>query len=433
MKRKILAAIAYLLIVFGFSQVFWEPINPPGGLTMFDIGVDSEGRIYLACPGPSGALTGIYRSDDNCNTWVRKVGGMDTTHNPHIRSIAIDQFDNIIVGENSRIYRSENYGEDWEKVYHAPTYAYTFNEAEFGFDSIFLVGGEFGNGIVRSGDNGLTWQVVLDFTQFEPDYPEQLTGIFFAPDGQIYACSRTFIGGSGSVYISEDYGMTWSVFYNNGYSHFNSIECDHAGRLLVGGNGIHRYDFNTGNWEYVNYNFLAQDILVVPDSKIFIADPYNGGGFGVVYSGDNGETYEILNSGMIYPDATDFAIDISGRILVCGDSWNSLWRSYDTLVTGINQTNKIAENIDFYCYPNPFTASVHIEFTLTEQIPVELTVFDLNGNHIATLIHKTMPPGGHTITWNGKDLTGKEVKPGIYLLSFAVIGKPDKILKLMKT
>jgi hypothetical protein len=85
------------------------------------------------------------------------------------------------------------------------------------------------------------------------------------------------------------------------------------------------------------------------------------------------------------------------------------------------------------CYPNPFTTSVNIEFTLTEQIPVELTVFDLNGNQIATLIHKTMPPGGHTITWSGKDLNGKEVKPGIYLLGFVVSDKHDKTLKLMKT
>jgi hypothetical protein len=84
------------------------------------------------------------------------------------------------------------------------------------------------------------------------------------------------------------------------------------------------------------------------------------------------------------------------------------------------------------CYPNPFTTSVNIEFTLTEQIPVELTVFDLNGNHITTLIHKTMPPGGHTITWSGKDLNGKEVKPWIYLLGFAVNGQPNHTIKLIK-
>jgi hypothetical protein len=68
------------------------------------------------------------------------------------------------------------------------------------------------------------------------------------------------------------------------------------------------------------------------------------------------------------------------------------------------------------CYPNPFTTSVNIEFTLTEQIPVELTVFDLNGNHITTLIHKIMPPGGHTITWSSTEIKRKEVKNGMYLL-----------------
>jgi hypothetical protein len=68
----------------------------------------------------------------------------------------------------------------------------------------------------------------------------------------------------------------------------------------------------------------------------------------------------------------------------------------------------------------------------TEQIPVELTVFDLTGNHITTLIHKTMPPGGHTIAWSGKGLNGKEVKRGIYLLGFAVNGQPNHTIKLIK-
>ncbi|MFU8844476.1 MAG: FG-GAP-like repeat-containing protein, partial [Bacteroidales bacterium] len=84
------------------------------------------------------------------------------------------------------------------------------------------------------------------------------------------------------------------------------------------------------------------------------------------------------------------------------------------------------------CYPNPFTESVNIEFALTEQTIVDLAVFDLNGNQIATLIHKTMPPGGHTITWSGKDLNGKEVKPGIYLLGFALSSLPNHTIKLIK-
>ena len=407
MIRCVLVLFTCFIYHESLSQDFWEPMNTPGGLSMFDVEVDSEGRIYLACPGPSGELTGVYRSDDNGNTWIRKIEGMDTTFNPHTRSIAIDNYDNIIVGQNSRIHRSENFGDSWTEVHNALPYGYAFNTAEFGFDSIFLVGGEFSNGIVRSGDHGISWQVVLDFTKIPPDFPESLTDVCFAPDGKIFACSQTFIGGSGSVYVSEDYGMTWSVFYNNGYSHFNSIEFDHSGRLLVGGNGIHRYDFSTGNWKYENYNFIAWDILVVPENKIFIADPYNGGGFGVVYSEDNGETYEILNSGMVSPDATDFAVDLSGRILACGSLSISLYRSYDTLVTGIIPKQKIPIDLEFNACPNPFSTQCIIQSPLPEF--ASLTLYDVYGETVL----KSYIEGFGTYEINGNTLT-----KGMY---FAVI------------
>ncbi len=397
-------SIRYLFILLfcfiylqGLAQDYWEQMNPPGGLSMFDIAVDSEGRIYLACPWPSGALTGIYRSDDNFESWARKIDGMTATA-PHPRSIAIDDFDNIIVGGNSRIYRSGNHGEEWMEVFNALPNGIGFNTNEFGFDSIFLLGGQYGYGIVRSGDHGISWQVVLDLTIIPPDFPETINGVAYADDGKIYACSQTYIGGSGSVYVSEDYGMSWSVFYNNGSSQFTSIEYDPSGRLLVGANGVHYYDFDTGTWEYHNYNFLAQDILVVPENKIFIADPYNGGGFGVVFSGDNGQTYEILNSGMIYPDATDFTFDLSGRILVCGDSWNSLWRSYDTLITAISPDKIKADGIEFSAYPNPFTTQCIIQSSIPEF--ATLTLFNSYGETVLKAFidsYRTFKINGNTL------------------------------------
>lgn len=415
--------ILIILIIISFTsysniniaQDYWELINSPEGLLKFDIAVDSEGRIYLACPGPSGALTGIYRSDDNAVSWERKIEGMNYS-NPYTRSIAIDINDNIIVGGNSWIYRSTNHGEEWVEVYYNPSPPKNFNVSEFGYDSIFLVGGSSYDGIVRSGDNGLTWQVVLDFTAFEPDFPEDLTGICFGQNDVIYACSRTFVGGSGSVYISEDYGMTWSVFYNNGYSVFFSIAFDHAGRLLVGSNGIHRYDFTTGTWENQSYNIIALDILIAPENKIYIADPYNGGGFGVVYSDDNGENYEVLNSGMLYPDARRFNIDLTGRIFACGSS--ELFRSYDTIIT-TSCDYKLIEKKGFSCNPNPFKSYTNIQSTIDEKASIYII------NTSGEIVFESLIEGYGTLEFNGKQLL-----PGLYI---AVIKSKNfnKIVKLI--
>jgi hypothetical protein len=75
-------------------------------------------------------------------------------------------------------------------------------------------------------------------------------------------------------------------------------------------------------------------------------------------------------------------------------------------------------------YPNPFSpasgkinsasASTLIGFDLPSNAQVEISVYDLLGRRIATLIDAQKPAGLHTVTWNGKDETGQSVAAGIY-------------------
>jgi photosystem II stability/assembly factor-like uncharacterized protein len=384
-------------------------VNSPDSVNIFDIAVDSEGRIYLACPFSTGNLTGIFRSDDNCETWQRKVAGMETSYG-YTRSIAIDNDGNLIVGGNSRIFRSSNHGETWLEVYHAYPGAYIFNQAAFGYDSIFLVGGAKDKGIIRSGDNGLNWQPVLDFNDYEPIYEEVTTGICFGPDGNIYACSRTYVGGYGSVYISEDLGFTWSVFFNDGISGFQSIGFDQNGKLLVGTyGGLYRFDFQLENWEFLTYNMVPVEMLMISDSSIYLAcDEESGGVGGVVISHDIGETYEILNSGMEHPDANNFAIDGVGRILVSGTG-HRLYRSYDTLITGLENIKGEINGISFFCYPNPFNDNITFFSKINKM--AYLMIFDIQGNLI---IETELEPLGEI------RLFDKSLAPGLYIVNIKV-------------
>lgn len=380
MKKLIIYSNLILLFFSNIcaSQDYWELVNSPDSVSIFDIAVDSEGRIYLACPFSTGNLTGIFRSDDNCEAWQRKVVGMDSSFSPHTRSITIDNDDIIVTGCDSRIYRSINLGETWLEVYHATPASYSFNVAESGFDSIILVGGESTYGLVRSGNNGLNWMPVLDFANFDPDYPEALTGVCYGPDGNIYACTRTYVGGYGSVYISEDLGFTWSVFFNDGYSQFFSIDFDQQGRLLVGSDGLYRYDFTLSFWEHIPYNIAPYEILVLPNAKIYLACNGSGpGAGGVALSQDGGNIYELINSGMNDPNATDFAGDDIGRILVSGNT-NNLYRSYDTLITGLENINDEINGEPFSCYPNPYENFTTIISNIDK--PAFLRIYDLAGN-----------------------------------------------------
>jgi mannose/cellobiose epimerase-like protein (N-acyl-D-glucosamine 2-epimerase family) len=51
-------------------------------------------------------------------------------------------------------------------------------------------------------------------------------------------------------------------------------------------------------------------------------------------------------------------------------------------------------------YPNPFNGETQIHFTLPESGPVSLTVYDILGREVSSLIHEEMNPGEYTVRWN---------------------------------
>jgi len=65
-------------------------------------------------------------------------------------------------------------------------------------------------------------------------------------------------------------------------------------------------------------------------------------------------------------------------------------------------------------YPNPFNPSTTIPFTLDSSGHVTLTVFNVMGQRVQTLIDSEMHPGAHFLTWNGRDEHGNSVAAGIY-------------------
>ncbi len=67
-------------------------------------------------------------------------------------------------------------------------------------------------------------------------------------------------------------------------------------------------------------------------------------------------------------------------------------------------------------YPNPFNPETTIEFELPAQAHVRLTVYNLLGQRIASLLDETRPAGIHSVQWRGSDDTGRQVGSGIYLV-----------------
>jgi hypothetical protein len=66
-------------------------------------------------------------------------------------------------------------------------------------------------------------------------------------------------------------------------------------------------------------------------------------------------------------------------------------------------------------YPNPFNSSTVIHFDLQQAGEIQLAIYNLTGQHVATLVSGTRDPGSFTINWDGRDDRGHVLASGVYL------------------
>jgi hypothetical protein len=66
--------------------------------------------------------------------------------------------------------------------------------------------------------------------------------------------------------------------------------------------------------------------------------------------------------------------------------------------------------------PNPFSKTTVIRFGLPEQGEVSLSIHDVQGRLVRTLLGEVRPPGPHSVVWDGRDFSGARVSAGIYFL-----------------
>jgi PKD repeat protein len=73
-------------------------------------------------------------------------------------------------------------------------------------------------------------------------------------------------------------------------------------------------------------------------------------------------------------------------------------------------------------FPNPFNPETVIQYQLPKPGTVRLSVYDLCGRCVRTLVNEKMHAGYHQIVWDGKDLNGKYVASGMYFFDIDVNG-----------
>jgi len=84
-------------------------------------------------------------------------------------------------------------------------------------------------------------------------------------------------------------------------------------------------------------------------------------------------------------------------------------------------------------YPNPFNPETKISYNLSSGSYVSLSIHDLLGREIKTLVSEDQPSGKYSVSWNGRDKFGNLVPSGVYLYSLRTDGQIiSKKMMLMK-
>jgi photosystem II stability/assembly factor-like uncharacterized protein len=235
----------------------------------------------------SGYGTGLYRSQDRGYSWSR----IGLTGVYAIREIAISPGTAltealILVGtEQEGVYRSEDGGASWTPITQglaiSKSHAIAFSPA-YTQDQTIFVGADDGNGLHRSLDGGLNWTKLV--TGLQGSY---VWDVALSPD---YAQDSTaFTVVSGDLYRSQDGGDSWTnLSFQSEYDVTQvAFSPNYAADQTVW--------VGTTQWK--------------PDSE-----------GGVFVSRDNGNTWQVVNLGLVDRDI---------RILEIADRGES---SYDVFV-----------------------------------------------------------------------------------------------------
>jgi Peptidase C10 family/Spi protease inhibitor/Secretion system C-terminal sorting domain len=164
------------------------------------------------------------------------------------------------------------------------------------------------------------------------------------------------------------------------------------------------YGTISGNVSLDTGNGNLQDVVIKAGD--FTAHPDSDGNYQFdLKAGTHDLTASLLNY------ETD---QITGIVMQSGDTIED---QNFMLINGVEAGNIIVTDSSLLIgnYPNPFNPSTTISFFTNDSNGItEISIFNLKGQKVKTLINDILPEGQHTVIWNGKDETGKGVSSGLY-------------------
>jgi outer membrane protein assembly factor BamB len=150
----------------------------------------------------------------------------------------------------------------------------------------------------------------------------------------------------------------------------------------------------------------------------------------VAASGDSSlKAYGLDNGAMHWqydlpakPLRWGLSVDRDGRVVVSLLDGRVLGFTGDSLITNEQKKQSIKMRPDYFLghsEPNPFNRTTQITYALKHKTKVNLSIYNIQGRLVRTLINEIKPWGRHSIVWNGRDDKDKPVESGFYTIRIA--------------
>jgi hypothetical protein len=177
---------------------------------------------------------------------------------------------------------------------------------------------------------------------------------------------------------------------------------------------------------YVNGGNITADEVMVSFPTTALLQPIGQGEFFMDSLSVSDSSLVPLMLRLVQDNPEDAAIEYAPQV-----SWTSNGKSYsrkyrilvetESMGTGVAPSSPTIPKHGFTLYgnyPNPFNTTTIIRYQLYKQMPVKLSIYDILGRQVATLVDAVQPAGNYQIVWDGKNTDGREVASGIYFCQF---------------
>jgi hypothetical protein len=159
--------------------------------------------------------------------------------------------------------------------------------------------------------------------------------------------------------------------------------------------------------DYLTYSVPGIDyikiaVLTADENKVVVLGVEKGT---AIYNAENTKDGSMVTESRcagvgVNANANNFLVEDGFTLMAAGIEW--IMETSTAIEDEINLTpNRFQLDQN---YPNPFNPTTTLSFTLAKQARTVLTLHNILGQEVATLIDADMPAGQHTVTFNGENL-----------------------------